>query len=53
MAGDVFHDDDGVVDDESGGDGEGHQGEIIEAVVEEVHHSEGADERGGNGYGWG
>ena len=51
MAGDVFHDDDGVIDDEAGGDGEGHQGKIVEAVAAEVHHGEGADERDGNGDG--
>src|SRR5882762_433387 len=33
-----------VVDDESGGNGEGHQGEVVEAVAEGVHGGEGADE---------
>ena len=49
MAGDVFHDHDGVVDHEAGGDGERHQREIVEAVAEQVHDGEGADERDGHG----
>ena len=48
MAGDVLHDDDGVVNDESGGDGQGHEGEVVEAVAAEKHDGEGADERDGN-----
>ena len=34
VAGDVFNHDDGVVDDEAGGDGQGHEREVIEAVAE-------------------
>src|SRR5258708_24750703 len=45
VTGDVFDDHDGIVDHETGGDGEGHEGKIVEAVAEEVHHAEGADER--------
>ena len=44
MAGDVFDDDDGVVDDEAGGDGEGHEAEVVERVAEHVHDAEGAEE---------
>ncbi len=51
MAGDVFHDHDGVIDDEAGGDGERHQREIVEAVAAEIHDREGADERDGHGDG--
>src|SRR5882757_7655729 len=45
----IFDHDDGVVDDESGGNGEGHQGEVVEAVAEGVHGGEGADEGEGHG----
>ena len=43
-AGDVLDHDDGVVDDEAGGDGERHEGEVVEAVAQQVHHAEGADD---------
>ena len=33
IAGDVFDDHDGVVHDEAGGDGQGHQGEVIDGVA--------------------
>src|SRR5579863_86103 len=47
----VLDHDDGVVYDEAGGYGERHQGEVIEAVAQQVHHAEGADdgERHGDG----
>src|SRR5262249_44327719 len=48
VAGDVFHDHDGVVDDETGGDGERHQREIVEAVTAEVSDGKGADKRDGD-----
>src|SRR5262249_9097902 len=44
MPNDVFDDDDGVVDDEAGRDGERHEGEIVDAVAAEVHDAESADE---------
>ena len=40
---DILDHDDGVVDDEAHGDGESHQGQIVEAVVQCVHHRERAD----------
>ena len=49
VAGDVFEHDDGVVDDEPRRDGERHEREIVQAVAEQVHHSEGADEGNRNG----
>ena len=49
VAGDVFHDDDGVVHDEAGGDGQCHQREIVEAEAEQVHHRERADQRDRHG----
>ena len=49
VAGDVLDDDDGVVDDEAGGDGERHEGEIVQRVAEQVHHAEGAEQRERNG----
>ena len=45
VAGDVLDHDDGIIHDEAGGDGEGHQGEVVEAVAEGVHGGEGADDR--------
>ena len=49
MTRDVFHDDDGVVDNEPGGDGERHEREVVEAEIQQVHHGEGSDERNRNG----
>ena len=45
MAGNVLDDDDGVVDHEAGGDGESHEGKIIERVAHEVHDAESGDDR--------
>src|SRR6267142_3708185 len=41
---DVFDDHDGVVDDETSTDGEGHEREIVERVVAQIHDAESADE---------
>jgi hypothetical protein len=41
-AGDVFDHDDGVIHHEAGGDGHGHQGEIVQAESQEIHYPEGA-----------
>src|SRR6266849_9846895 len=49
MAGDVFDDHDGVVDDETGADGQGHQREIVQRVVAQIHDTESADEGEWNG----
>ena len=49
MAGDVLDDDDGIVDDETGGDGQRHERQIVEAVAEQVHPTEGADQRDRHG----
>ena len=38
VAGDVFNHDDGIVHHETGTDGERHQGEVVEAVAQQVHH---------------
>src|SRR6266850_1466094 len=43
IAADIFDHDDGVVDDEAGGNGEGHERKIVQAVAEKIHHREGAD----------
>ena len=45
VAGDVFHHHDRVVDHEAGGDGQRHQRENVEAVAEQIHHAEGAEDR--------
>ena len=45
VAGDVFDHDDRVVDDEAGRNRQRHQRQVVEAVAEQVHHAEGADQR--------
>src|SRR5215475_1118037 len=46
---DVFDHDNGVVDHETGRDGHRHQGQVVQAVSEQIHHAERADERERNG----
>src|SRR5467141_4295141 len=48
MPHDVFDDDDGVIHDKPGGDGQGHERQVVDAVTEEIHGAEGADERHGH-----
>ena len=48
VARDVLDHHDGVVHHEAGGDGQGHQREVVEAVAEQVHHAEGAQQRDRN-----
>ena len=45
MAGDVLQHDDGVVDHETGGDGQRHQRQVVDGETGQVHHTEGADQR--------
>ena len=45
VAGDVLQHHDGVVHHEARGDGQGHEREVVEAVAQQVHDPEGADER--------
>ena len=45
VARDVLDHHDRVVDDEAGRDGQRHQRQVVEAVAEQVHHAEGADQR--------
>ena len=45
IARDVFDHHDRVVDHEAGRDRQRHQRQVVEAVAEQVHHAEGADER--------
>ena len=45
IAGDVFDHHDGVVHHEAGGDRERHQREVVQAVAEQIHHAERADDR--------
>ena len=45
VARDVLDHHDGVVDDEACRDGQRHQGQVVEAVVQQVHHAECAHER--------
>ena len=42
---DVLQHDDGVVDDEADAERQRHERQVVEAVVEEVHHGERADDR--------
>ena len=50
MPGDVFDDHDGVIDDETRGDSQGHQREIVETVADQVHHAERPDQGKRDGY---
>ena len=45
VAGDVFENDDGIIDDEPGRDRERHQREIVEAVAHQIHDGECRDQR--------
>ena len=44
VADDVLDHHDGIVHHEAGGDGQRHQGEVVEAVAQQVHHAERADQ---------
>ncbi len=45
IAGDVFDHHDGVIHHKAGGDGQGHQRQVVDREVEEHHHREGAHQR--------
>ena len=49
VARDVLDHHDGVVHHEPGGNGQGHQAQIVQAVAEQVHHAEGAHQGKRNG----
>ena len=51
IAGDILDDDDGVVDNESGGDDQGHEREVVEGKAREIHDAQRADEGQGDGHG--
>ena len=42
VAGDVFDHDDGVIHHEAGGDGQGHERQVVQAESQEIHDPEGA-----------
>src|SRR5713226_5820273 len=42
---DVFNHDDGVVDDEAGRNGQRHEGKIVEAIAEKIHHAKSSNKR--------
>ena len=44
LAHDVLDHDDGVVDDKAGGDGQRHQRKVVDAVPDQIHDREGADQ---------
>ena len=48
----VFQHHDGVVDHEPDRDRQRHQRQVIQAVVHQIHHREGADQRDRHGDGW-
>ena len=48
VARDVFDHYDGVVHHEAGGDGQSHEGEVVEAEAEQIHYAEGPHQRQGN-----
>ena len=49
MAHDVFQHDNGIVHHKTDGEGERHEGEIVQAVTEQIHDREGADNRSRQG----
>jgi hypothetical protein len=51
VAGDVLDDHDGVVHDKAGGDGEGHQREVVDGIAQQPHDAEGAQQRERHGDG--
>ena len=48
VARDVLDHHDGIVHHETGGDRQRHQRQVVEAVVQQVHHAERADQRDGH-----
>ena len=50
IARDVLDHHDGVVDHEAGGDGQRHQRQVVQAVAQQVHHAERADQRERHGH---
>nr|GFD50159.1 hypothetical protein [Tanacetum cinerariifolium] len=51
MPGNVLQHHDGIVDHETGGNGHGHQGQVIDRKTCEVHDAEGAHQRQRHGNG--
>ena len=45
VAGNILDHDDRVVDDKSGGDGQRHQGKVVETEAEQIHRAQCADQR--------
>ncbi len=45
MASNVFFHDDGIIDHEAGRNRQRHQRQIVQAVAQQMHHAEGADQR--------
>ena len=52
MTHDVLDHNDGVVDEETGRDGERHEGEVIEAESRQIHDAERTDDRKRDGDAW-
>ena len=50
IAGNVFDYDDGIVDHKSGGDGEGHEGKIVDGIAEQIHDAKGSHQRERHGH---
>jgi len=51
MAGNIFHHHDGIIDHKSGGNGHGHQREVVDGISEQIHHRERAEQRDRHGDG--
>jgi len=49
VTGDVFDDHDGVIHHKAGGNGEGHEGQVIDRKTGQIHDSEGAHQGEGHG----
>ena len=52
MPGDIFQYDDRVVDNEARGDGQGHQRQIVEGEMQQVHDPDRAEQGYGHGNAW-
>ena len=50
MTGDILQHHDSIVDHETGGDGQGHQRQVVEAEIAEIHRRKGANQRDRNGH---
>ena len=48
--GDIFDHDNGVIDDKAGGNGQGHQGEVVQTKSQKIHDPKGTHQGKGDGH---